>query len=177
MKIMMLLLGLIVSPLVARAGSTINSNNAYAWGANIGWTNWLADSPADGVVVGEFTCSGYVYGANVGWINFGNGSPVNHIQYQNNSTTDFGVNYSVDPNQPGVGILRGFAYGANIGWINFEATGNPRVSLLFPHDEMLRLYRRLGPFEKKHPSARQIDAIAEEIVTRIPAFQVSKQAR
>lgn len=128
MKKFALLLGLIVLPLTARATSTINSTNAYAWGANIGWTNWLP-STADGVVVGEFICSGYIYAGNVGWINMGNGGPVNHIQYQNNSATDFGVNYGIDPTQPGVGILRGFAYGANIGWINFEATGNPRVSL------------------------------------------------
>ena len=57
----------------------------------------------------------------------GGGSPVNHIQYQNNSATDFGVNYGIDTAQPGFGTLRGYAYGANIGWINFEATGNPRV--------------------------------------------------
>lgn len=110
------------------AASTINATNKYAWGANIGWTNWLP-SAADGVVVGEYVCSGYVWAANVGWIGFGSGNPVNHIQYQNNSPTDFGVNYSIDPSQPGIAILRGYAYGANIGWINFEATGNPRVSL------------------------------------------------
>src|SRR5260370_754431 len=100
-----LLLGLIILPLSAHAASTINSTNAYAWGANIGWTNWLADSPADGIVVGEFICSGWIYSANVGWINIGNGTPVNHIQYQNNSATDFGVNYGIDPAQPGFGIL------------------------------------------------------------------------
>jgi len=112
----------------ANAASTINATNKYAWGANIGWTNWLP-SAADGVVLNEYVCSGNVWAANVGWINLGSGNPVNHIQYQNNSATDFGVNYSIDPSQPGVAILRGYAYGANIGWINFEATGNPRVSL------------------------------------------------
>src|SRR5450432_1576264 len=129
MKRFALLLALTALPLAARAASTINPTNYAAWGANIGWTNWLADSAADGVVVGEFICSGWIYGANVGWINVGNGSPVNHIQYQNNSATDFGVNFGIDPTQPGFGILRGYAYAANIGWINFEATGNPRVSL------------------------------------------------
>src|SRR3954466_12851506 len=116
----------------ARAASTIDLTNQYGWGANIGWTNWRPDFDAtntEGVIVGEFVCSGNVYAANAGWINVGSGSPVNHIQYQNNSATDFGVNYSTDPTQPGVGILRGFAYGANIGWINFESLGNPRVSL------------------------------------------------
>jgi hypothetical protein len=128
MKKLALLLTLVALPFTVRAASTINATNAYAWGANIGWTNWLP-SPANGVVIGEFICSGYIYGANVGWINIGNGNPVNHIQYQNNSATDFGINYQLDPTQPGFAILRGYAYGANIGWINFENLGNPRVSL------------------------------------------------
>jgi hypothetical protein len=109
-----------------RAASTINSTNSYAWGANIGWTNWRP-SAADGVAIGEFICSGYIWGANVGWINLGNGFPVNNIQYQNNSAADFGVNYGIDPTQPGYAILRGYAYGANIGWINLGSTGNPRL--------------------------------------------------
>src|SRR3981081_1529365 len=95
-KQLSLLLSLVVLPLAANATSTINSTNAYAWGANIGWTNWRP-SATDGVVIGEFVCSGYVYGANVGWINLGHGFPVNNIQYQNNSAVDFGVNYGVDP--------------------------------------------------------------------------------
>jgi len=110
------------------AASTINTTNHYAWGANIGWTEWRP-SAADGVVIAEYVCSGYIWAANVGWINLGSGTPANNIQYQNNSATDYGVNYSLDPTQTGVAILRGFAYGANIGWINFEATGNPRLSL------------------------------------------------
>jgi hypothetical protein len=119
---------MLTAPFVAEAASTIDATNHYAWGANIGWTDWMPSAP-DGVVIGEYVCSGYIYAANVGWINFGSGNPTNHIQYQNNSATDYGVNFSVDPTQPGVAVLRGFAYGANIGWINFESTGNPRVSL------------------------------------------------
>ncbi len=110
----------------AHAGSTINSTNAYSWGANIGDLNWRPD-PTNGVSVGAYICQGYIYGANVGWINMGNGNPANHIQYQNNSATDFGVNFTIDPNNSGHGLLSGYAYGANIGWINFEATGNPYV--------------------------------------------------
>jgi hypothetical protein len=105
------------------ASSTIDSTNANAWGANIGYTNWKP-SPADGVVVGEFVCSGYIYGANVGWINVGNGDPINHIQYSNASAADFGVNYIVDSASPGQASLRGYAYGyaysANCGWINLD---------------------------------------------------------
>src|SRR4051812_44673267 len=123
-RLWLVVCGVIASPIAAPAASTMNATNHYAWGANIGWTNWLP-SAADGVVISEYVCSGYIYGANVGWINLGNGSPANHIQYQNNSATDFGLNYSIDPTQPGVAILRGYAYGANIGWINFETIGNP----------------------------------------------------
>ena len=109
-----------------RGASTINSTNAFSYGANVGWMNWRAGQ-MDGISIGEYICSGYLYGANVGWISVGNGNPANHIQYQNNSATDFGVNYSIDPASPGQAILRGYGYGANIGWINFEATGNPRL--------------------------------------------------
>lgn len=114
---------------MAHAASTINTANAYSYGANIGWMNWRHNQPnaGDGVIIGEYICSGYIYGANVGWINVGNGAPANNIQYQNNSATDFGLNYSVLPSQPAYAVLRGYAYGANIGWINFEDTGNPRI--------------------------------------------------
>src|ERR1700674_4869832 len=104
MRKIALLLAIIALPSFARGATTIDASHQYSYGANIGWMNWLADSAADGVVVGEFICSGYVYAANVGWINMGSGSPVNHIQYQNNSATDFGVNcimfdkeYQLDP--------------------------------------------------------------------------------
>lgn len=111
-----------------QAAATISSTNAYTWGANIGYLNWRPDS-ANGVSIGAYILQGYIYGANVGWINVGGGNAANHIQYQNNSATDFGVNFTLDPDNPGHGLLRGYAYGANIGWINFEDTGNPYVVL------------------------------------------------
>lgn len=104
------------------ATSTINSNDKFAYGANIGWLNAAGDV-ANGAVIGEYVCSGYIWSANCGWIHLGDGTPVNAISYQNNSASDFGVNHD------GLGNLRGFAYGANIGWINFENTGAPRVDL------------------------------------------------
>jgi hypothetical protein len=97
--------------------STINSTEAYSYGANIGWMNWRP-SLADGVEIDEYVVSGYIYGANVGWINMGDGTPTNHIQYSNSAADDFGINYQIDPMLPGKAILRGYAYGANIGWIN-----------------------------------------------------------
>ena len=106
----------------ARAATTIDPANKYAYGANIGWMDWRGDV-ANGVVIGEYVCSGYIYAANVGWISLGSGTPINGIYYQNLSADDFGVN------QDGLGNLRGLAYGANIGWINFENTGAPKVDL------------------------------------------------
>lgn len=106
----------------AFAATTIDAGNHYAYGANLGWIDWRGDTN-NGAVIGEYVCSGYLYSANVGWINLGSGSPVNQIQYQNNSATDFGVN------NDGLGNLRGYAWSANVGWINFESTGAPKVDL------------------------------------------------
>ena len=105
------------------ADSTVDPNNKYAYGANIGWINAEGDI-TNGVVIGQAFCSGYMYGANVGWISLGDGSPANGVAYRNDSTTDFGINHD------GLGNLTGYAYGANIGWINFEQTyGQPKVNL------------------------------------------------
>jgi hypothetical protein len=112
------------SAFTARAGTTIDAANRYAWGANLGWMDWRGDTN-NGAVIGEYVCSGYIYSANVGWINLGSGSPANQIQYQNNSAADFGVN------NDGLGNLSGYAWGANIGWITFEQlSGKPKVNLL-----------------------------------------------
>ena len=117
---------------IANAGvaTTIDPTNKFAWGANIGWTNW-ADAGANGAVIGEFVCSGFIWSANVGWISLGDGTPQNGIQYSNSSGTDFGVNLTGHLVSSGIARaqLRGLAYAANIGWINFESTGNPEVSL------------------------------------------------
>ena len=105
------------------ASTTIDPNNKYAYGANIGWMNAEGDL-ANGAVIGQAFCSGYIYGANVGWINMGDGVPDDNMAYGNDSATDFGINHD------GAGNLSGFAYGANIGWINFENSyGQPKVNL------------------------------------------------
>ena len=107
----------------AIAATTIDTANRYAYAANLGWLDAVADTN-NGAVIGEYVCAGNLYSANVGWINLGSGSPANQIQYQNNSATDYGVN------QDGLGNLTGYAYSANVGWINFEQTyGQPKVNL------------------------------------------------
>lgn len=105
--------------------STIDTNNPYAYGANIGWINARADSGTNGAVIGEFYCSGYIYSANCGWISLGSSNgPANGYSYSNLSSNDWGVNNA------GGGQLFGMAYGANIGWITFEQTyGQSRVDL------------------------------------------------
>jgi hypothetical protein len=119
----LLLLALLSGSATLSAQSTINSTNRYAYAANLGWVDARGDT-TNGVVVGEYVCSGFAYGANVGWINFGSGTAANGVYYSNTTGTDFGIN------QDGTGRLRGYAYGANIGWINFEDTGNPTVDLI-----------------------------------------------
>src|ERR1044071_10387731 len=117
---------LVLSALAARADTTIDPANHYAWGANIGFTDWRPSIP-DGVNIGENFCAGSIYAANVGWITMGTGAPANGASYSNSSASDFGVNCSAGA--AGEKNLRGFAYGANLGWVNFENTGNPRVIL------------------------------------------------
>ena len=105
------------------ADTTIDQNNPYGYGANIGWINTYAEG-TNGAIIGQSYCSGYIFGVNVGWIHLGNGSPVNNIQYSNLSDTDYGINHD------GIGNLTGYAYGANIGWINFDQIyGKPKVDL------------------------------------------------
>lgn len=97
------------------AQSNIDPVNKYAWGENVGWTNWRdANGGADGVLVGTTHLSGFIWDENVGWINVGDGSPASGMHYANTDGTDFGVN--VDTN----GDLFGFAWGENIGWVNFD---------------------------------------------------------
>ena len=106
----------------ARAQSTINSANRYAYGANVGWLDWRADA-ANGVVVGDYVCLRYLYAANLGWVSLGSGLPANGVRYQNDSATNYGVN------KDELGNLRGYAYSANVGWIHFEDQGAPKVDL------------------------------------------------
>ncbi|MFH0953192.1 MAG: hypothetical protein V1873_02560 [Verrucomicrobiota bacterium] len=124
MRTRLLVLLAIALAVSARAESTINAANKYAYGANVGWINARADI-TNGAVIGEYACAGYLYGANIGWIHLGNGTPTNGIRYGNESGDDWGVNHD------GLGQLSGCAYGANVGWIVFEQTyGQPKVSLL-----------------------------------------------
>jgi len=107
-----------------RGGVTVNVTNCHAYGANSGWLDARGDEGTNGMVVGEYYCSGYIYAANVGWLSLGDGTPANGYAYANSSATDYGVNHDR------MGNLTGYAYGANIGWVTFETNyGKPRVDL------------------------------------------------
>ena len=97
----------------AAAQSNIDPAHKYAWGENIGWTNWRdANGGVDGVLVdGINQClSGYIWCENAGWLDVGDGG----CPYGNTTGLDFGVN--IDAN----GDLFGYAWGENIGWVNFD---------------------------------------------------------
>ncbi|MEM7391665.1 MAG: DUF11 domain-containing protein [Verrucomicrobiota bacterium] len=106
----------------ARAQTTIDNVNKYAYSANGGWLNFQGDV-ANGVIVSNTHLSGFIFSGNMGWIKLGDGSPANGVSYSNLSSDDYGVNLD------GSGVLSGFAYGANIGWIQFETNGNPRIDI------------------------------------------------
>jgi hypothetical protein len=108
---------LLALSLTTQGATTIDANNRFSYGANIGWMTWR-DATTNGAAIGEYVCSGYIYSANVGWISLGSGTPTNGIRYSNISGTDFGVNHD------GMGNLNGLAYGANIGWITFPTNAS-----------------------------------------------------
>jgi hypothetical protein len=105
-------LTLLALPPVSLAQSNIDPVLKYAWGENIGWTNWRdAEGGGRGVNVNDAAgfLSGYIWGENVGWIHTGDGSG----PYTNLDGADFGVNIGAG------GVLDGYAWAENVGWINF----------------------------------------------------------
>ena len=42
-----------------QAGTTMDATNRYAYAANLGWVDWVADTN-NGAVIGEYVCSGYL---------------------------------------------------------------------------------------------------------------------
>ncbi len=105
------------SLVLATTNSTINSSssNKWAWSSSVGWINCRSDL-TNGVVIGQYVCSGFMYSPTAGWICLGNGSPSNGIQYATNSATDYGVNHD------GQGHLSGYAWCPSAGWISFSWT-------------------------------------------------------
>lgn len=103
----------------ARADSSIDATDRYAWGANIGWIDWRADG-TNGAVFSRQFASGWLWSANIGWIHLGDGSPANGTAYSNTSGLDYGVNATPSG---GLLFLSGYAWSPNAGWISFENTG------------------------------------------------------
>jgi len=116
---------------VARGQSNIDSAHKFAWGENIGWTNWhYANEGTDGVVVDATYLGGFVWAENAGWINLGDGGPTDGVHYGNEDGADFGVN--IDENEG----LFGLGWGENIGWVNFDTRGKDDERARFDCDDM-----------------------------------------
>jgi hypothetical protein len=101
---------------------TIDPVDRYAWGENIGWTDWRWDpgTPGKGATIGQYFCAGFIWGENVGWIQLGTGAPADDLHYTNTAAADYGLNHD------GKGNLFGLAWGENIGWITFDqSVSNP----------------------------------------------------
>lgn len=104
----------------ASAQSSVDQERNFAWGENIGWTNWRhSTDPDDNVIVESSFLAGYVWAENIGWVNLGDGSPgstnAGHACYSNADGTDHGVNRDLV-----TGELSGYAWSENAGWINFS---------------------------------------------------------
>jgi hypothetical protein len=102
--------------------STISKVTAkrWAWSSVVGWIDCRA-SDTNGVVVGEYVCSGFMYSPTAGWICLGNGFPTSGVYYATNSATDYGVNHD------GKGHLWGYAWCPSAGWISFQWTNQDDV--------------------------------------------------
>lgn len=118
----------------ALSQSNIDPANKFAWGENMGWTNWQHDrpNPGDGVVVSPSYLAGFLWGENIGWINVGNAPPPDGIHYANDpsDSSTFGVNIDL-----GTGDLFGLAWGENLGWINFDTASLDEGRAQFDHCE------------------------------------------
>lgn len=103
----------------ATVTTNVVDGNQFAWGENIGWTNWRGQGTGDAATppprIGPQFCSGFVWCENVGWLNLGDGSPSNGASYSQ-AAGDTGVNVSP------TGALSGYAWGENIGWVHFDWT-------------------------------------------------------
>jgi len=93
------LLGGGVPAIASETNGTITSDPAYAWGENIGWTNFAADE--GDVVVTDSTLTGYIWTANYGWINLSPGGAFGGVTNDREGT------------------LGGYAWSALLGPISF----------------------------------------------------------
>ncbi len=95
---LLLLITVGVTPSSAsQTDGTIEANNKYAWGENIGWINFAANG--DNIHVTDSAVTGFAWSQNYGWINL--------------NPTNGGVT-----NTSG-GLLGGQAWSSTLGWIPF----------------------------------------------------------
>jgi hypothetical protein len=135
-----------VLPLKAENVDPLDQGFHYAYGENIGWSNFKPTA-GEGVTITDTQALGYVWSENIGWINLSpdNGGVVNdgigHLSgwawgenvgwisfscRETNSCENIPYGVSVDP---ATGIFGGYAWGENIGWITFESL-SPGIVIL-----------------------------------------------
>ncbi len=112
---------LLISTTLVLAAVNIDAINKWAWGTNVGWVNFSADT--GGVTVYADHLEGYAWGENIGWIRMGTCESGSPCTYSNTSASDYGVN------NDGAGYLSGFAWSSNTGWINFDPSGEEQVKI------------------------------------------------
>ncbi len=112
---------LIFTSSIGLAAVNIDSINKWAWGTNVGWVNFSADT--GGVTVYADHLEGYAWGENIGWIRLGTCESEPPCTYANTSASNYGVN------NDGAGNLSGFAWSSNVGWINFDPEGGEQVKI------------------------------------------------
>lgn len=108
-KVISLLLLLSLLPFSAARASAINGtidlNNSYAWGNNLGWINFAPHNGINyvGLNINDSVISGYAWSRQYGWINFApdNGGVTNNC----------------------VGELGGYAWSSQLGWLSLSGAG------------------------------------------------------
>ena len=127
-----------VLPLKAENIDPLDQGFHYAYGENIGWSNFKPTA-GEGVTITDTQALGYVWFENIGWINLSpvNGGVVNdgigHLSgwawgenvgwisfscHDANTCQSIPYRVAVDP---ATGLFSGYAWGENIGWISFES--------------------------------------------------------
>jgi len=125
-------------PLKAENIDPQDQGDRYAYGENIGWSNFKPDV-GEGVTITDTQALGFVWSENIGWVNLNpdNGGIVNNgignlsgwawgenvgwISFSCRDTnTCQSIPYGVTVD-PATGLFSGYAWGENIGWISFQA--------------------------------------------------------
>ena len=119
-RVLILLAGLLVSPVLLAAG--ISASDKYAWAENAGWFNFNSANNSAPVQVYPDHLEGFVWAENLGWIRLGTYTGGGSHTYANTARDNYGVNHD------GNGRLSGYGWSETVGWIKFQ-TSHSQVTL------------------------------------------------